>query len=117
MNRNVRAVTYDTNRRRPTMSITPRQFATTLGALLLLGGLFFLMYPVSADYDAGMFGDQSVDCGATFSPDDRYSGEPAAVCDDAIGTRRAWAWPVTVVGLVVLAGGLLIRPARATASE
>lgn len=97
------------------MSVTPRQFATILGSLLLLGGLLFLMLPVSADYDAGMFGDQSVDCGATFAPDDRYSGEPAEVCDDAIGARRAWAWPVTAAGLVILAGGLLIRPTRQAA--
>lgn len=99
------------------MTITPRQFATILGSLLLLGGLLFLMLPVSADYDADMFGQQSADCGATFAPEDRYSGEPAEVCDDAIGTRRAWAWPVTAVGLVALAGGLLIRPAREAAAE
>jgi hypothetical protein len=117
MNRNVAEVSGDTNARKPAMTVTPRVFAAVVGGLILLVGVAALLFvKVSGDYDAGMFGDQSVDCGTAVVADiDMYSDDPLHACEDALGTRRAWGWPVTGVGLVVLAGGLLIRPTRQAA--
>lgn len=93
--------------------MTARQFAGLLGVLLAIAGVLALSLPVTADYDAGMFGNQSADCGSALSANDSLGGDPLAECAIAISTRRAWSWPLGIVGLVVLAGTLLIQPARA----
>jgi hypothetical protein len=32
-----------------------------------------------------------------------------AACDSAVTTRRAWSWPLTGVGVVVVLGALVVR--------
>jgi hypothetical protein len=39
-----------------------------------------------------------------------------AQCESALGTRRAWTIPLTLVGLVGIAGALLVRRDRAPAA-
>lgn len=99
--------------------MTPRQFAAIMGALLLLAGVAVLaIVPVSGDYIAPLFGEQSVNCGTALVSDvDRYSGEPLAACRDSMSTRRAWGWPVFLVGVVVLAGAVFVRVAPAGRAE
>lgn len=82
--------------------------------MLLVGLAALLVVGVSASDDAGMFGEQTVDCGtAVVSDTEAYGGAPLAACMDALGTRRAWGWPVLIVGGVVVTGALLVRaPAR-----
>lgn len=100
-------------------TITPRQFAGIIGgALLLVGVLALLIIPVSGDYESGMFGDQSVKCGsAVVAETDMYSGRPLAACRDALGTRRAWGWPVFALGAVAVVGAVFVRPAQGTRSR
>lgn len=95
--------------------MTPRQFATTIGILLAIAGILALAWPVTGDYDTGLFGVQSADCGSAFSADTgMLSGGPLTACQDALSTRRAWTWPLFLVGVVVLAGAALIRTPRPT---
>ncbi|MEU4804162.1 hypothetical protein [Actinosynnema sp. NPDC023587] len=53
----------------------------------------------------------------TYDPHDRRTAEVAenvAACESALGARRAWAWPATLLGLVgsllVLFLGRWVRP-------
>ena len=90
--------------------MTPRQFAALLGCLTAIAGLIFLMLPLSGDYDASLFGDQSVDCGSALVTDmDMYSNDPLEACKTAVSARRAWAWPVFIAGSVMLAGAVVVR--------
>jgi hypothetical protein len=92
-----------------------QQFGALLGGVAVIVALIFLANSVSTEYESGVFGRVTTDCGTVFSPDDTKSGPPAEACDDAIGARKAWTLPVGIGGLVVLAAALLIRtPTRPT---
>jgi hypothetical protein len=103
--------------------MSPKMFAARLGGLMFAVGFVALVLPITVD-DAG----SSVSCGSGFSglsseaemrdaghdlgatmygttSDSNLKGE----CSDAIGTRKAWGWPVGAVGAVVVLGGLLIK--------
>jgi hypothetical protein len=38
--------------------------------------------------------------------------DPAAACDDAVSSRRHWAIPLVIVGVVSVLLGLLVRGRR-----
>jgi hypothetical protein len=109
--------------------VSPRWFAGIVGGILLLIGIIMLATPVTAER-----GSDSARCGTGFqgaSPDAGYKDagisiadamygdftEPETtfeeLCNDAIGTRRAWGWPVGGLGAIVVLGAALVRaPAR-----
>ncbi|NUT48998.1 MAG: hypothetical protein HOV94_17070 [Saccharothrix sp.] len=78
--------------------------------VLVVGGAFLLL---SVHVDGAR--EVGLDCGSavtgvrgaiSFDPRDERVEEVArnvAACEAAIGSRRAWAWPVTVVGLLGVA--------------
>ncbi|MFZ2178305.1 MAG: aminopeptidase [Rhodococcus sp. (in: high G+C Gram-positive bacteria)] len=109
------------------MAITARTFAIALGAVILLVGVIALLWPVGIDSSNQ---DQHISCGNAISSDLTEAQQAdtqnpigttlselglterpdnVAQCNDALSTRRAWAWPVTAAGAVVLAAGLLVR--------
>ncbi len=116
------------------MSVTPRTFAAVLGGIALLIGLLALAIPTSVDQSGG----GTLSCGSgftgvseevgyadtgksiadtmypSFADDDEKTYE--AQCEDKIGARRAWGWPVFALGGIVAAGALLVRtrPAQST---
>lgn len=78
-----------------------RQFAAIVGILFIIGAGIALFTEVEA-------GDWSMRCGTAVAPDtDRLSNEPLEECEDALGTRRVWGWPVGVAGLIVLGGAVV----------
>lgn len=78
-----------------------------VGGALLVTGVAGLVIPVSADD-----GVVSLTCGNGLSgvagPGDGASDLDDA-CADEIALRRAWGWPAAVVGLTLLAGGVVTR--------
>ena len=84
--------------------MTARQFAGLIGVALALAGIIALSLPISTTYDGAAFGDMG--CGSALSSDtDWMGGALRGACEDAVGTRRAWGWPLAAVGAVVGAGG------------
>jgi hypothetical protein len=93
--------------------LTPRQAAALLGGLMALAGLIALSLPISADYDSDFLGDMTADCGSALSSNiDTLGGDPEDACEDAVGTRRMWAWPLGIVGVVVFFGVALVTSPR-----
>ena len=98
------------------MTVTPRTFAAILGALMALAGIIALSIPITAAYDSGLFGDATVRCGSAFATES-LGGDALAACDDAVGDRRAWGWPLLIAGAVALAGAAFISSAGASRPE
>lgn len=110
------------------MTLTPRRFARIVGGLLLLGAIVALALPITVKDGPGA-GAESVQCGDAFKgvsqdahlrdsgqeiADAMYpefadaGGVPLAEqCASAVSTRRAWGWPVAVLGVIVLAGSFV----------
>lgn len=107
--RYARAIGSDT----PRMTITPRQFATALGVLMAIAGLVALTIPVHTFADSGLFGTYEIDCGTALADNTAaLGGDPLAQCRDALGTRRAWGWPLLLAGVVVAAGAVFVAQRR-----
>lgn len=107
----------------------PRIFAGIVGGILTLVGLLALAIPVSVDDGA-----TSVSCGSGFSGlssapglhdaghelgaiiaygvpvNTPYAETLEAQCEDKLGDRQAWGWPVGGLGVIAAAGSLLIHP-------
>lgn len=82
--------------------MTPRTFATLVGVVILLVGLMALLLRITTP--------DAVSCGSALAPagsSNAWAIQPE--CDDLIGTRRAWAWPVLLVGLFILTGARFVR--------
>ncbi len=104
-------------------------FVAVLGGAVALVGVLALAWPVSVTGSGGP-ADQ-VTCGTGFtglseSPGNRdsrveidaeqsgvFAGTGAASyeakCSNEIGARRTWAWPVGLVGVVIVVGALVLR--------
>ena len=109
MTRNTAMIGNDT----PRMTITPRQFAVALGVLMAIAGLIALSIPVSAMSDSGLFGASEVDCGSALADNTgRLGGDPLTQCQDALGSRRGWGWPLAIAGVVIGLAGAFVAPAR-----
>jgi hypothetical protein len=112
--------------------VSIRTFGAVLGAVLAVVGFIALVLPVSVD---GLRAGQScgtamrgasataraVDAGRSFyeevnGVDLGYGESLVSRCEDALGTRQAWAWPLLGVGVVALLGGIFVRPTRPAAS-
>ncbi|MCX8561956.1 aminopeptidase [Mycolicibacterium mucogenicum] len=95
------------------------------GAILLLAGVIGLLVPVSATSNDG----KEIGCGnALFQDLDQarsansssIAGVPilneivphtdyVALCESALSSRRTWAIPVAIAGIVVAASGAVVR--------
>jgi hypothetical protein len=105
--------------------VTVRRLIIAMGAALLLAGVIGLLTPVSISDGNG----NSIACGngvatdlsaAKSANDKSVANIPilnqliphtdyVAQCQSSVGSRRAWTIPLTVVGIVVVAGALLVR--------
>lgn len=105
--------------------MTVRRLIIAVSAVLLLAGVIGLLVPVSVSNSDG----GTVSCGNGIAAD--LSGARAAndknganipilnqviphtdfvaECESAVASRRMWTIPLTVIGLVGVAGALLVR--------
>ena len=103
------------------------------GAILFVAGVIGLFVPVSISGGIGCGTAVRSDVSAARSQDDRNVGNSPVVqqipiasqvaprsqfvseCNSALGSRRLWTIPLTVVG-VVIAGATFVRRPQASAS-
>ncbi|HKI40526.1 MAG: aminopeptidase [Mycobacterium sp.] len=105
--------------------MTVRRLIIGVGAVLLLAGVIGLLVPVSVSDGNG----HSIGCGNAFATDlsaarnandNSVANVPilnqvvphtdyVAQCQSAVGSRRTWTIPLAVVGIIVIAGTLLVR--------
>jgi hypothetical protein len=105
--------------------MTVRRFIIAVGAVLLLVGVIWLLVPVSvSDGNGG-----SIKCGNAVATDlsaarnanaQSVANIPiinqfvphtdyVAQCESSVGQRRMWTIPLAVVGVLAIAGALLVR--------
>jgi hypothetical protein len=110
--------------------VTVQRLIIAVGAVLLLAGVIGLLVPVSvSDSNGG-----SVACGnaivtdlsAARSANDRNGAnipvlnqliphtDYVAQCQSSVSSRRAWTIPMAVIGVIAIAGALVVRPRQAT---
>jgi hypothetical protein len=105
--------------------MTVRRLIIAVGAVLLLAGVIGLLVPVSVSDGNG----SSIGCGNAIATDlsaARQANDKGvanipivnqfvphtdyvAQCQSSVGGRRAWTIPLAVVGIVGIAGALLVR--------
>ena len=105
--------------------MTVRRLIIGVGAVLLLAGVIGLLAPVSVSDGNG----HSIGCGNAFATDlsaarnannNSVANVPilnqvvphtdyVAECQSAVGGRRTWTIPLAVVGIIAIAGALLMR--------
>ena len=109
--------------------MTARRLIVVVGAVLLLAGVIGLLVPVSvSDGNGG-----SIGCGnavaTDLSPAQQANNHSVASvpivnqfvphtdyvaqCQSSVGGRRAWTIPLVVVGIIGVAGALLVRRTQA----
>ncbi|MBI2701885.1 MAG: aminopeptidase [Mycobacterium sp.] len=108
--------------------MTVRRLIIAVGAVLLVAGVIGLLVPVQVSNSNG----GTVSCGNGLATD--LSGARAAndrnganipilneiiphtdfvaQCESAVSSRRMWTIPLTVIGIVGVAGALLVRRTR-----
>lgn len=92
------------------MTLPLRTYLFIVGGLLAAGGFIALALPVAVPETTEF--SIALTCGNGFAMDENevrgYRTIPI-VCEEAIGERRAWAWPLLVGGLVITVGGFVVR--------
>ena len=109
-----------------------RRLVLVAGAILFIAGVIGLFVPVSISGGIGCGSAVHSDVSAARAQDDQNIGNSPVVqqipianqiaprsqfvseCNSALGNRRLWTIPLTVVGLVV-AGGTFVRGSKASA--
>jgi hypothetical protein len=104
--------------------MTMRRLVLLAGAVLLIAGVIALVVPVSVSGNS-----QSISCGNAIASDlsaakaaDDQTGANipilnefiphsnyVAQCQSGLSTRRAWSIPLAAVGVLAIAGSLLVR--------
>jgi hypothetical protein len=105
--------------------MTMRRAIIAVGAVLLIAGVIGLLVPVSvSDGNGG-----SIGCGNAVATDLSEAQQAnskslanipivnqivphtdyVAQCQSSVGGRRAWTIPLTVIGVIAVAGALLVR--------
>ncbi|MDX6502208.1 MAG: hypothetical protein QOG23_5468 [Blastocatellia bacterium] len=112
--------------------MTVRRLILGVAAVLLVAGVIGLLMPVSVSDGNG----SSLGCGnavvadltaARNANDKSVANIPivnqfvphtdyVALCESSLGSRRTWTIPLTVVGLIGIAGALLVRREAAPAA-
>ena len=110
-----------------------RRWVLVAGAILFIAGVIGLFVPVSISGGIGCGSAVHSDVSAARSQDNQNIGnapvvqqipianqvapksEFVAQCNSALGTRRLWTIPLTVVGIVV-AGAVFVRRPQTSAS-
>ncbi len=110
-----------------------RRLVLAAGVILLIAGVIALLVPVSVANGNG----GSIECGnavaqdlsgARSANDSTVANVPilnqivphsdfVAQCQSAVSGRRAWSIPLAVVGALVAAGALVVRPRGAPAAR
>ncbi len=105
--------------------MTVRRLILAVGAVLLLAGVIGLLAPVSISDGNG----HNIGCGngiatdlssARNANDNSVANIPilnqvvphtdyVAQCQSAVGSRRTWTIPLAVIGIIAIAGALLMR--------
>ncbi|WP_433269986.1 hypothetical protein ACQPZF_08520 [Actinosynnema sp. CS-041913] len=91
--------------------MSPRTVAVVVGVAFFLAGLLIMLLPLAADSPSGF----AVSCGNSVGMGfDEVAVEaegPALVgiCERLQRERLTWAAPVTVVGLLLVVGGVIAR--------
>jgi hypothetical protein len=113
--------------------VTARRLAMVVGAVILVVGLIGLLVPVSVSDGDG----KSVGCGNALVSDmsgaqaannDSVAGVPVlnqivphtdyvGLCQSAVSSRRTWAIPVAVIGVLVAVGSLFVGGRRAAGTR
>lgn len=112
--------------------MTVRRLVMLVGAVLLVAGVIALLVPVStSDGNGG-----SIGCGNAISADLSAAREAnsktvanvpilnqvvphndyVAQCQSSVSQRRAWSIPLTVIGVLVVAGGVVVGGRRGVGS-
>jgi hypothetical protein len=104
--------------------LTARRLILLLGAIMLIAGIVALVVPVSASGENGSVGCGNAIAGDLSTARDKDNGNLAnlpvvnqfvphtnyvSACNSALSTRRGWSIPLTVIGLLVTGGSLLVR--------
>ena len=105
--------------------MTLRRLIIAVGAVLLLAGVIGLLVPVSvSDGNGGSIAcgnGIATDLSAARSANDRNGAnipilnqivphtDYVAQCESSVSGQRAWSIPLTLVGIVGIAGALLVR--------
>jgi hypothetical protein len=112
--------------------VTVRRLIIALGAVLLLAGVIGLLTPVSISDGNG----NSISCGNAVAADlsaARNANDKSvanipilnqvlphpdyvAQCQSSVGSRRAWTIPLTIAGVIAVAGALLVRRSEGAAT-
>ena len=103
--------------------MTTRRLIIGIGAVLLLAGIIGLLTPVSVSdsngHSVGCGNAVATDLSAARSADNRNGAnipilnqiiphtDYVAQCQSSVGSRRAWAIPVAVVGVIAIGATLL----------
>jgi hypothetical protein len=108
--------------------VNARRLILVAGAIVLIAGVIALLVPVSITGNG-----QSIGCGTAVAADtseaESANGQTVAnvpilnqivphtdyvaECQNAVSSRRSWAIPLAVVGVLVVVGSLLVPRARA----
>jgi hypothetical protein len=109
--------------------VTVRRLIIAVGAVLLLAGIIGLLVPVSITDGNG----NSIGCGNALAPNTQnarnatqqtnnqtganipvvgsfvpHSPDYVAQCQSSLGSQRTWAIPLAVIGIIGVAGGVLM---------
>jgi hypothetical protein len=112
--------------------MTARRLIIAMGAVLLLAGVIGLLVPVTVSNSNG----GTVSCGNGIATD--LSGARSAnnenganipilnqliphtdfvaQCESSVSSRRTWTIPLAVIGIIGIAGALVLRPRRGALS-
>ena len=112
--------------------MTGRRLVLLAGAILFVAGLIGLFVPVSISGGIGCGSAVHSDVSAARSRDDQNIGNSPVVqqipianqvapqsqfvaeCNSALGNRRLWTIPLTVIGVIVVGAAFVRRPQTST---
>ena len=124
---------FSSQRPKGYVEMNTRRLALVSGAILFIAGVIGLFVPVSISGGIGCGSAVHSDVSAARAQDDQNIGNSPVVqqippianqvaprsqfvseCNSALGNRRLWTIPLTVIGLVV-AGATFVRGSKASA--
>jgi hypothetical protein len=112
--------------------VTVRRLIIAVGAVLLLAGVIGLLVPVSTSDGNG----NSISCGSAIAPDSSAARNAndknganipilnqiiphtdfVAQCNSSVHSRQIWTIPLAVIGVLGIAGALLVRRTEGAAT-